>query len=314
VDELEAELRTLDREIARFVLEAFRREGPDALRDQLAAAMAESLRPLQRTLEALDAALADTRGDLAQSAEAGEAAAERRAVALHQAISRLRAAPPASAAPTAEPGPDELQPDLFGDHPPAQRYREPPRTRAPEAAPGQGGLRRRHLAFVAAGGLALVVAAGAAVWVLNPAGLPGLGPRPAAVAGAAPAAGGEPATGPAAASPDQEGFARVLGQVALWSGERRKAALEALCGPGADIAGCPDMDRRWAPGARTRKEADAALAVAVAALGEADGCAPLAGPAAAAGKREPASAPAPAGDPEAALRCLLTEAGRAPRP
>ncbi len=322
VDELESELRTLDREIAQFVLEAFQRQAPEALRDQLATAMADSLRPLQRAIDSLDASLADTRGDMAQSAQAAEAAAERRTAALQQAIARLRSGPPAAGAAPAESAAADEQPDLFHEPQSAPRRRYP-ETMRPHAPDPDGGWWRRNLAWVAAGAVVLVIAAGGLVYLLNPAGLPGLGPRPAATAGLAPTAGEAAATGAAASSPDQEGFARVLGQVALWSGARRTAALEALCGPGADAAGCPDLETRWAPGARTRKEADAALAVVVAALAETDGCAALPAQAAAAPakpetkaeKREKAAETAVAeADPQAALRCLLTEAGRAPRP
>jgi hypothetical protein len=332
VDELDSELRTLDREIAQFVLEAFQREAPEALRAQLAAAMAEGLRPLQRSLEAIGGALAETRGDLARTAEDGarqsarqsaslqadiagrareaQEQAERRTAELQQALARMRSELAlarreiqAAGLPGSAPGPADAE-DAAGP-PPA-----PPRVEGPWWS--------RSWAWAAGGAIAVAVAVAVTLVLVGPAGLFTARSPPGAIEGQTPATGDAP-TAAGAPALTQDGFARVLARVSGgWSGERRAAALEALCGAAA--AACPDLQKRWLVGGRSRKEVAAALAVTVAALAEDDGCASLSAspepqpPHAGADRRRADAEPAVAdADPLATWTCLLTEAGRGPR-
>ncbi len=309
MDELESELRTLDREIAQFVLEAFQREAPDALRTQLAAAMAEGLRPLQRTLETISGALAEARGDAARSAQDGfrqssslqadiagraqqaQEQAERRTAELQQALALTRSELALARR--------EIQAAAglrASAPPPASAGEGPDRRNAPSRA--GSAWWSRYWTWVTGGAAALVIILVAALLMIRPSGLFTAQPAPGASEGAAPATAAAAAGAP---SVDQAGFARVLAQVSgAWTGERRNAALATLCGAGA--ATCPDLQKRWLAGGRSRKEVEAALAVTVAALAEMDGC-----------TASPASQPPRAdADPLATWTCLLTEAGRAP--
>ncbi len=328
MDELESELRTLDREIAQFVLEAFQREAPEALRAQLAAALTEGLKPLHRSLESIGIILAEARGDIARSARAsagqaeaiqsdlgararnGEEQAERRAFELQQAMERLAkevilarreirdghdatASAPGAGRPEREPAPtDDFRSSqgAFGEF---------------DASESRPAWWRRNGPWLAGGGAVLIIAAGLAAAILWPRGSPG----PAPVAREAPAVAGTdgpPAAGSIEAA--QEGFARVVGQVSSsWSGERRKVALEALCGPGGASAPCPTFQDRWLAKGRSPKDAQAALSATLAILSESDGC-----KAPGDGERRPDAAAG--ADPTAALQCILTEAGRAKSP
>jgi hypothetical protein len=321
VDELDSELRMLDREIAKFVLEAFQREAPEALRAQLAAALGDGLTPLNRSLESIGAGLAEARGEIARGVQAGAGhaaaiqsdlgararndheQAERRTFELQQAIERLarevslarrdiRAGVEATSAAT---------PSLFEDP-------SVPPDAFDEGAP-QAAWWRRNGSWLAGGGAALVIAGGLGAAILWPRGPAGLESAPAPAPREAPAIAGTDApalSGSLEAA--QDGFARVVAQVSSsWSGERRRVALEALCGPGGASAPCPTFQDRWRTRGGSPTEVQAALSATLAALSETDGC--LA-PGDGARRQEPVAG----ADPEATLDCLFTEAGRAKSP
>ncbi len=300
-DELDAELRSLDREIAQFVVEAFQRQAPEALRAQLGAALADGLAPLARRMDAIDGAVAGVRSEVVARGETGAERAERLAFELEQAIGRLarelalvrsdlQAAGKAGRASPAVPPGHEDQDD------------------AGRGAPSEPGERRTHGAsaggrplwpWILTGGFAallLLIAALIAVFFLP------AGPFGAAQRQGDGATSTKEAAGAAKVDADADGFTHVVGLVqSRWSGPKQEAALEALCGPGYAQHGCPTWSQRWAaPG--LRKQAPAALAVTVAALAEADGCA----------SPDPAHGEAP--DQATVWRCLLSEAGRARTP
>jgi hypothetical protein len=341
VDELEAELKALDREIARFVVEALQRDAPQALNAQLAEAMAAGLAPLQQSLESIGRNLAETRAELAKTARDTRADADARAAAQRETLAGFGAEISAALREGREAR--ALQPPASAPPPPAspQVVLAPPEpvaaARRSDREPGRESDRawwQRNPLLVVTGAIVFLLAAGLAVYLLNPSGLPGLGPRTAAAV-VRPPAGGEATPVVGDGSPEQQALDRILAQVNLWSGERRKAALQALCGATDETnpTGCPTVEARWEAEARPRSESEAALTAAVAALAESDGCAPLTRTGAVEPSSAPAAPPAHAAhgadgahgaraegpptagpDPQATLRCLLTEAGRAPRP